>query len=373
MAGNQPVHSFDEWTRLRQVIVGHAGGYRYHHLDTSFALFFYENLYEPLSLVIDDGQHAEIPESILDELQEDIQALVIALEDYGATVLRPAEMTSQSQVITPWWTSISNPPLNVRDQTIILGNHIVETAPHVRARIVENDCLKPIFYDFFDAGSNWISMPRPSLAKGTLDPSYFLDEGFSVERALSTDSALAIKGLGYELVFDGAQCIRLGADVLVNVGNRNHELALTWLRRTLGHQFRFHRIHRLADNHVDSILLPLKPGLLLLRDPKYLDFLPVALQRWDVIIAPPIDEARFPIYDGQLLHLASKYIDMNLLSLDENTVIVNSLYPELCQVLESRGFEVIRVRHRHRRLFGGGFHCFTLDCVREGGLETYLG
>ncbi|MEK8174880.1 hypothetical protein NKH77_54960 [Streptomyces sp. M19] len=46
--------------------------------------------------------------------------------------------------------------------------------------------------------------------------------------------------------------------------------------------------------------------------------------------------------------------------------------PELMRELERHGFTVVPVRHRHRRLFGGGFHCFTLDTVREGGPEDYL-
>jgi glycine amidinotransferase len=372
MLPNVGVHSFDEWTRLRQVIVGHAEGYRRHHLDTSFALFFFENLYEPLSHLIGDDQFAEIPEWILTELEEDIEDFVAAIEDFGAIVLRPADAVRQSELVTPLWSSISTPPLNVRDQTIILGTTIVETAPHVRGRISENDYLKPIFYRYFAAGSSWISMPRPCLGEGSLDPSYFLDAGLAVEGALEADSADRLPGLGHELVFDGAQCIRLGTDVLVNVANENHELGFTWLTRTLGDEFRFHRIYRLADNHIDSIILPLRPGVLLLRSPKYLAYLPTALQGWDVIFAPPIDEARFPAYGGNLLRLASKYVDMNVLSLDENTVIVNSLYPELIEALESRGFDVVPVRHRHRRLFGGGFHCFTLDCLRDGGPESYL-
>ncbi len=63
---------------------------------------------------------------------------------------------------------------------------------------------------------------------------------------------------------------------------------------------------------------------------------------------------------------------MNVLSIDENTVVVNSLYPELIRVLEGRRFTVVPVAHRHRRLAGGGFHCFTLDTVRSGGREDYL-
>jgi glycine amidinotransferase len=70
--------------------------------------------------------------------------------------------------------------------------------------------------------------------------------------------------------------------------------------------------------------------------------------------------------------IASRYIDINVLSVNEDTVVVNSHYPELIDLLEKRGFTVAPVRHRHRRLFGGGFHCFTLDTVRAGGCEAYM-
>lgn len=33
---------------------------------------------------------------------------------------------------------------------------------------------------------------------------------------------------------------------------------------------------------------------------------------------------------------------------------------------------MVPVRHRHRRLFGGGFRFFTLDTHRTGGFEDYL-
>ena len=372
MASELSVHSYDEWTRLREVIVGCASGYRLHHLDSSFALFYYENLYEPLSQVTADGRLVSIPERILDELQEDIRGFVDALESFGARVLRPVEIPEQPDLVTPWWRSIGTPALNVRDQTLILGDTIIETAPHVRGRIAENDYLKPIFYNYFAAGSGWITMPRPTLARGVLDPSYFVDQGLSVERALEADDAKEFPQLGYEMVFDGAQCIRLGNDILVNIASQNHELAFTWLSRMFDDKFTFHRIERLADNHIDSIILPLRPGLLLLRSPEYLKYLPYGLREWDVIYAPPVSEASFAQYDGILFPLASKFIDMNVLSLDSNTIIVNSLYPELIEVLEARSFDVIPVRHRHRRLFGGGFHCFTLDSVRDGGRESYF-
>jgi hypothetical protein len=98
-------------------------------------------------------------------------------------------------------------------------------------------------------------------------------------------------------------------------------------------------------------------------------------------ILSPVDGVRpkepkdknFPNYDNEDLILTSRFIDLNVFSINENTVMVNSAYPELTHVLEKHQLTVVPVRHRHRRLFGGGLHCFTLDTVREGSTpEGYL-
>jgi glycine amidinotransferase len=161
--------------------------------------------------------------------------------------------------------------------------------------------------------------------------------------------------------------------LVVNVATANHALACDWLERHLGERFRIHRVHRLADNHIDSIVLALRPGLLLVRTPELAERLPKALQAWDMIFPPPPVDNNFPEYDEQDLILTSRYIDLNVLSIDPDTVMVNQACPELIRTLEQRRFTVIPVRHRHRRLFGGGLHCFTLDTVREGSTpEDYL-
>ncbi|ODA71617.1 hypothetical protein [Streptomyces sp. AVP053U2] len=369
------LNSFDEFTRLDEVVLGRAEHYDAHHTDTSWRLFFYDNVAPVL------GQHTSpsgedllpIPAQLVDELNEDIAGLAEALTGCGVKVLRPAAPGKDVDIRSPHWDARATPPLNVRDQTIILGNAIVETAPHVRARIFENDLLKPAFYRYYQDGANWLSMPRPALTRDSLDTAYFTRQNLDVRRATDGESAGAIEGLGLEIVFDGAQCMRLGRDVLVNVANHNHELALRWLRDNI-RDLRFHRLDAMADNHIDSVLVPLRPGLMLLRSPAYLKYLPKAMQSWDVIYAPETDDSNFPDYSdlGFVIPIGSRYMDINLLSIDENTVVVNSLYPELIEVLERRGFTVVPVRHRHRRLFGGGFHCFTLDTVRRGGPEDYL-
>ena len=374
------VHSFDEWSKLKEVIVGVANEYNHHHLDLSFRLFFKENTqvvlkkkfqFDKGSNSSDSSKYVAIPQWIVEELLEDIEGLVVALRDFGIKVHRPSRLNNNNEFNSPYWTTRPTPALNVRDQCVIIGNNIVETAGHVRGRYFENDHLKNIFYSYFNSGSNWICMPKPILSKDSIDPSYYTDQGIDVSSTYeaSTDKDM---GLGYEMIFDGAQCVRLGKDILVNVANENHQLGFDWLKKNFGDIFNFHRIYRMADNHVDSILLPLRPGTMLLRSPEYIKYLPEKMKRWDIIYPPESNEYRFPTYGNDSIILTSKYIDLNILSLDENTVIVNSLYPELIKLLESHKFNVIPVQHRHRRLFGGGFHCFTLDCVREGGLEQYL-
>jgi glycine amidinotransferase len=368
------VNSFDEWSHLREVVVGRAEHYTDHHLDPSFLLFFFENVAPALSNDNGDGQRLlSIPAQLVDELNEDIAGFVDALTGCGVTVLRPAAPGKDVDIRSPHWDARATPPLNIRDQTIILGNTIVETAPHIRARVFENDWLKPAFYRYWQhPDTNWLSMPRPALGAGSLDDAYFRRNCVDVSRVTASETAQSIDGLGLELVFDGAQCIRLGRDVLVNVANHNHRLALRWLRDNLP-RLRFHELDAIADNHIDSIVVPLRPGLMLLRSPKFLPYLPASMQSWEAIYPPSMSQPE-PDYNqfGFVIPTASRYIDINVLSIDESTVVVNSHYPELITVLQQRGFTVVPVQHRHRRLFGGGFHCFTLDTVRDGGPEDYL-
>ena len=384
MSMTESFHSFDEWSQLVEVVIGSPSDYLFHHLDESFFLFFYENLAPMLKdrkgpFCLDDFQtqrnkYFPISRRIREELEEDIEELSSVLTSSGVVVLRPSKLskTMTEDIVTPYWSTRATGPLNVRDQAIVLGDTLVETAPHVRARLFENDLLKPIFYRYLEAGSRWVCMPRPTLSSGALDSSYFEGRYEEFECSDFEKDGVFIEGLGTEIVFDGAQCLRFGRDVLVNVANRNHSAGFRWLERCFGDRFRFHRLDGMADNHIDSIVLPLRPGLLLIRSREYVDYLPKELKSWDLLVAPePMSEPFRSADDQETVYLASKYIDMNVLSISESLVVANSLYPELILDLEKKGIDVIPVRHRHRRSFSGGFHCLSLDCVRKGGYETY--
>jgi glycine amidinotransferase len=128
----------------------------------------------------------------------------------------------------------------------------------------------------------------------------------------------------------------------------------------------------MADHHNASMLLARRPGVLLARHDGIRAMLPDAFRSWKLIVPPEPDPGSFPVYDDDDLILTSPYIDLNALSLSQDKVLVNKDCAGLAKTLETEGFTVIPVRHRHRRLFGGGFHCFTLDTHRDGGPEDYL-
>ena len=68
----------------------------------------------------------------------------------------------------------------------------------------------------------------------------------------------------------------------------------------------------------------------------------------------------------------SPYIGLNILSIDQSTVVVGKDQLSLIKVLESKGFTVISMPMRHARTLSGGFHCATLDLRRKGNLEDYF-
>lgn len=62
---------------------------------------------------------------------------------------------------------------------------------------------------------------------------------------------------------------------------------------------------------------------------------------------------------------SSRGMDINILSIDENTCIVYERAVCVKQKLEENGFEVITVPFDNGEIFAGGIHCSTLDLVRD--------
>lgn len=369
--------SKNEWGKLREVVLGSAVNYVGHDRELSFDLFFHENLlndnavrsdwYYPRLQERDSAKAASaINRRYVEELEEDLGGMAETLQAHGVSVLRPTELpANQPTIQTLAFSAPVIPALNVRDNTLIIGDEIIETPPMIRSRYFESQLLSNVFGNYFASGARWTVMPRPLMTDNSFDT-----EGLEGQTAggptevirSKTDSALDV---GYEIMIDAAQCLRLGDNLLVNVSNANHRLGADWLERHLDGRVKVHRVHNLSDSHIDSMVLALREGTLLVRSQEVSDRLPPFLRDWERIIAPAPRPGSFPTYTRDDLILTSSYIDLNVLSLDESTVMVNESSVDLMEQLSKRGFDVIPQRHRHRRLFGGGFHCFTLDTVRD--------
>lgn len=380
------LHSHDDFTPLREIIVGSAANYVGHDRDVSFELFHHENLagfrsdwaYPRLAQSQPGarGRNWAVKQRYAEELHEDVENLAAALAGLGVTVHRPLPLPPDAPRIAGLgWEAAPTPALNIRDNTLIVGDQIIETPPAIRSRYLETQLLHRIFRAYEEAGARWTVMPRPTLTDTSFDLSYARDASTTLGGPTEpiADPQPSSFDIGLEMMLDGAQVLRLGRDLVVNVAQNNHEQGLNWLQRHLDHDYRVHRVWRMADNHIDSMVLALKPGVFLARHDGIRDLMPERFRSWRYIVPPEPDAGAFPVYDDyEDLVLASPYIDLNALSVDESTVLVNQECTGLAKLLEAEGFDVVPVRHRHRRLFGGGFHCFTLDTHRTGGFEDYL-
>jgi glycine amidinotransferase len=379
------LNSHDDFTPLKEIIVGSAANYLSHERDVSFELFHHENLsgfrsdwaYPRLTRAA--AGHREswaIKERYAEELHEDVEALAAVLAGLGAVVHRPLPLPPDAAPIAGLgWQAAPTPALNIRDNTLILGDEIIETPPAIRSRYLETRLLAPVFTGYWEAGARWTTMPRPTLTDNSFDLSYARDTATTLGGPTEAidDPQPSPYDVGVEMMLDGAQVLRLGRDLVINVAQENHARGAEWLERHLGHAYRVHRVWRMADNHIDSMVLALRPGVFLARHDGIRDLMPEPLRSWRYIVPPEPDAGAFPVYDDyEDLVLTSPYIDLNVLSVDEHTVLVNEDCTGLRKTLDAAGFTTVPVRHRHRRLFGGGFHCFTLDTVREGARKDYL-
>jgi N-dimethylarginine dimethylaminohydrolase len=65
--------------------------------------------------------------------------------------------------------------------------------------------------------------------------------------------------------------------------------------------------------------------------------------------------------------------DVNMLSLDQNTIICNNHNKEVFSHFKKHKVEPIVFNFRHRYFWDGGVHCITQDLYREGTQEDYFG
>ena len=389
------INSHNEWDRLREIIVGSATG-------TSAVIEWHRS--EPINTKV-YKEAIELckkatPKKVLDETNEDLENLAKVLRNWGAKVLRPNVHDISKVYSSPFWKSNGNNLYNVRDLNLVIGNHVIESPSQIISRFYESAALYDIWYKYFEEGFTWISAPKPMLKSDPLKP-YFRDES---EREL-TDEDLKHKELTKgrleklhkldenEILFEAANTLRMGKDLLYLVSSSGNYKGAKWLSSVLKGKYNVHTTDKLyRASHIDSTVFCLKPGLVLFNSKRANEKnIPNLFDKWEKLwfddVAPPTEDelnlqnnVRDKIakrlkelgFNTNLSGMSSPWVGMNFLSLDRETVIVDVRQEKLIKFLENKKFKVITVKMRHMYTQGGGIHCATLDTVRDSVLESYF-
>ena len=345
------VWSCNEWDPLEEVIVGNPLGARYPTADVSTQLAEFPG--RPLAEI----PQGPFPQQIIEETEEDLNAFVAVLEELGVTVKRPETWPHEAKFSTLHWESEGYYNYCPRDIMLVIGDHIIETPNVIRSRAQETFSYRSMMMDYLKSGAKWYSAPRPML----------LDSLFDVDMTKPTPR-------NDEPAFDAANILRLGRDLIYLVSGTGNELGGQWLQTILGTEF---RVHFLKDvyygSHIDSTFVALRPGLMLCNPARLNDdTLPEILKQWEIIYSPPIESAGS--YDADYLSrsIGSKWIEMNIFSINPNLAVVDQDQTALIKLLEKKGVDIIPLKLRHSKLLGGGFHCTTLDIRRSGTLQRYF-
>jgi N-dimethylarginine dimethylaminohydrolase len=340
----------NEWDPLEEIIVGRAQNAQVPRPDPG--IFAVDYLHCGKLENIPSGRYDA---RVIDETEEDLDLLVSALGKCGVVVQRPAVADHGVAFKTPHWESDGQYNYCPRDLLLAVGNTLIETPMVFRARFFESLSYKDLLLEYFKSGARWISAPKPRLLASTYLPSR--PPGTP---AITNDEPL----------FDAANVLRMGKDLLYLVSDSGNRLGARWLQDAVGEQYRVHVLDNLYSGvHLDSTILLVRPGLVFLNADRVSPRnLPAVFKNWEVVYFSDIVDSGTPDSGA----LSSKWIGMNILMINPRLAVVDRAQVPLIRALERHGVDVIPLVLRHGRTLGGGFHCVTLDVRRKGPLQDYL-
>lgn len=300
--------SHNEWDALCSVIVGTATNAHWPvHCST------YRSMEETTAWKETPVPSGLVEQRIVDETNEDLDKFCRILSERNVEVYRPKDLDFQS------FDGMYN--YCPRDRLLVIGDKVIDAPMLFPTRKPEIDALK-----------DYINNP-----------------------IISCDDP--------EAMFDAANICRMNKDILYLVSSSGNYKGAQWLQKTLGKEYTVHVIDNLYSGvHIDSTIVPLRQGLVMLNasriNPKTV---PGVFDTWDKIWIHDKDVVAQPFHQYPY---CSKYIGMNVFSINPDTVICDPLQYGIRDKIEAAGINTIGINLRHSRTLGGGHHCTTLDTYR---------
>lgn len=301
------VSTKNEYGKLKSVLVGTAENMSWPTDDHEFNRAMSRSTY-PGKLI-----RGQVPEQIIKEATEDLNKLSDEMQDRGIHVYRPTTGA-------PHWS------YSARDIILTVGDLVIQCPTPFTSR--KNELQ---LYPFLEkADCKLIKAPTVTNSN---DP-----------------------------CFDAANVLKMDDKLLYSLSHSANEAGAVWLQEQVGTEFEVvpWRVVKHDITHVDSTLLSLNKNTILVNASRvHEDDLPGFMKDYEKIW---VNDVRSRDFVG--FPYSSKWIGMNVLSLDPETVIVDEIQLELIELLRSHNFNVIGLPMRQSRTLGGGFHCVTCDIER---------
>jgi len=304
----EKVNTRNEYGELKTVLLGSVEHFAWPVRDKEFDEGISKSTY-PAEFIGND-----VPNRVIYEAKEDLDNLQQTLESNGVYVVRP-------QIFKPTWA------YSARDILLAVGERIIECPTPFHSRSRELD-----LYPFLkNANAEIIRAPRPDTAD---DP-----------------------------MFDAANVLKVNDKLVYSLSHSANEAGAVWLQEQVGTDFEVIPWRAVENQitHIDSTLLSCGENTIIANASRLnKESLPRFMMDYKTIWVNdcvPRSFYNFPY--------ASKWIGMNMLSLNPETIVVDEIQIALIKTLEKEGFEVIGMPMRQSRTLGGGFHCVTCDLERS--------
>lgn len=324
--------SSNEWDTLKTVIVGDATGAKVPNVDISLRTVNYADIVDDSEIPV-----GPYPQQVIDEANEDLEIFCNFLKEENVTVLRPENIDPEYYNYCP------------RDGVLVYKDLILATPQPLKSRRLEYLALDTHLKNHSSQANYIIQRPE------------FTDELYNTS-CIKNKDVLALNET--EPSFDAANVLRCNDDLYYLVSNSGNKKGAEYLQSLVGNSAKVHTLENIYSYmHLDSTIAFLREGLMLLNPSRIKDKsqLPKPLQSWDIVWAPePIDIGHYPGYCN-----ASIWMNMNVFSINPNLIVVEEHQEPLRKLLEDYNIDCVMLPMRHERTLGGGFHCVTLDLIRN--------
>lgn len=304
------IDSRNEWDPLEAVYVGSATHANWPSTDPVFAEEAKKTTWTETP-----APSGPVPGWIVDEANRELDTLCETLLREGATVYRPREMDFVAQ------QGMYN--YCPRDRLLIWKDTVVDCAMMYPCRDQEIQNYTTLL----SRAGRVLTMPRKP-----------------------------------GMTLDAANICRLGNTWLFLESASGSRSAYKWLCEQFP-EVNIELCNFYAGVHIDSTITPLRPGLVMLNASRVTESnCPQLFQDWEKIWVT--DEMIVPQGFYQYPY-ASRWIALNMLVVNPETVILDAEQKQLITILKSHGIDSIPLTLSHSRTLGGGFHCVTLDVRRK--------